>query len=200
VSAIPEPKPSCTPQPQPKPSYTPQPNPYPQRATAWDLPPIPPAPFQAPIAFNPRGPVPVLLSNEFEVAWAKYPNRSQKERALREWGALQPKLADVLKSLKWQVTTEDFQGDACPIFAYYLKDKRWQDELPQAVIDEQNMLKERRKRRLQNYMNTIIEFSPAEAADMLKDAHKEFKDDPNTARAIAHWEKKQADKAKEKTK
>ena len=180
----------------------PEPNPCPAQPTgAYDLPPVPPAPSRPVVPptpqvnFRPGTVVPGCLQTEFEQAWAKFPNHQQKERALREWGAAQPPLKKVLQSLSWQVTTEEF-GAECPIFFYYLKDKRWEDELPPAVIEEQQRLKDLRKKRLQNYMNAIIELSPARAAEVLTFNAVEFKDDPNVARAIAHWEKKQKETTK----
>jgi hypothetical protein len=184
VSAVPEQKQ------KPEHSYSPT-HPYPQPTTEWDLPPVPPPPSQTQLRFNPRGPVPVLLANEFEQAWAKYPNHMQKERALREWGAQQPKLADVLKALAWQVTTEEFQGSACPIFAYYLKDKRWQDELPPAIVEEQERLEAMRMARLKIFVNSVCS-DGLEHCKLFKQAYAEFKDHPLTTKAQQIWEQKQA--------
>ena len=74
-----------------------------------------------------------IVDQEFESFWSAYPKKVAKQDALKAWGQVTPDLQAVLDSLRWQRKQEDWTKDAgkfVPYPATWLRDKRWQDEMP----------------------------------------------------------------------
>lgn len=70
-------------------------------------------------------------ADDFEKAWAVYPRKVGKAKALSAWKKASPPVDAVLSALSWQVTqpqwTKD-RGEFVPHMATWLNQRRWEDE------------------------------------------------------------------------
>lgn len=69
-------------------------------------------------------------SDEFEEFWMVYPKKTGKGGAYSSWRKQHPPAKQVLKSLEWQIKSEDWTkqgGQYIPLPATYLNQRRWED-------------------------------------------------------------------------
>ena len=69
-------------------------------------------------------------SDEFEEFWKAYPKKTGKGGAYASWKKLHPPAKQVLKSLGWQINSEQWKkenGQFIPNPATYLNQRRWED-------------------------------------------------------------------------
>jgi uncharacterized protein YdaU (DUF1376 family) len=70
--------------------------------------------------------------NGFEDFWKAYPNKKDKQKAMKAWAKHQPDLAKVLKALKTQKNSEQWKKDDgrfIPLPTTWLNGARWEDEI-----------------------------------------------------------------------
>lgn len=70
-------------------------------------------------------------SCDFDEFWKFYPNKTGKQAALKSWKKEKPDIDSVLKTLSWQVDTEQWKKDGgkfIPNPSTYLNQHRWEDE------------------------------------------------------------------------
>ena len=70
--------------------------------------------------------------NGFEDFWKAYPNKKDKQKAIKAWQKHQPDLPKVLKALKSQKNSEQWQKDEgrfIPLPTTWLNGARWEDEI-----------------------------------------------------------------------
>lgn len=73
------------------------------------------------------------LDDGFLEFWNKYPKKTGKDEAHKSWKKKKPNVDHVLKTLAWQVESEQWtkqQGQFIPNPTTYLNQGRWQDEPP----------------------------------------------------------------------
>lgn len=67
----------------------------------------------------------------FDEFWLAYPKKVGKGQAIKTWAKINPPIAEILKSLAWQKTSEQWMKDAgqfIPNPSTYLNQQRWLDE------------------------------------------------------------------------
>lgn len=67
-------------------------------------------------------------SDEFIRFWNNYPKKVGKDKAWQLWKKLKPDIADVLKAVSWQRSTEQWINNFIPNPETYLNQGRWKDE------------------------------------------------------------------------
>jgi uncharacterized protein YdaU (DUF1376 family) len=70
--------------------------------------------------------------NGFEEFWKAYPNKKDKQKAIKAWAKHQPDLSKVLKALKAQKNSEQWKkdnGQYIPLPTTWLNGARWEDEV-----------------------------------------------------------------------
>ena len=76
-------------------------------------------------------------SEDFNSVWAKYPKKVSKGEAWEAWQKVKPPVYEVLKTLNWQITSQQWTqegGKWVPNLATYLNKRKWQDEQADTVI------------------------------------------------------------------
>jgi uncharacterized protein YdaU (DUF1376 family) len=68
------------------------------------------------------------LDDGFDEFWNYYPKKVGKDKAKTEWNKKKPHIDDVLKALKWQKDSDQWDKGFIPNPATYLSQGRWQDE------------------------------------------------------------------------
>ena len=70
--------------------------------------------------------------NGFDKFWEAYPNKKDKQKAIKAWAKHQPNLPKVLKALKAQKNSEQWKkdnGQYIPLPTTWLNGARWEDEV-----------------------------------------------------------------------
>jgi len=70
--------------------------------------------------------------NGFDKFWEAYPNKKDKQKAIKAWVKYQPDIADVLKAIVTQKNSEQWQKDNgrfIPLPTTWLNGARWEDDL-----------------------------------------------------------------------
>ena len=70
---------------------------------------------------------------DFLEFWKSYPRKIAKKDAYKAWKKQNPPLEDCLKTLEWQIKSDDWtkeKGQYIPHPATWINDGRWQDEIP----------------------------------------------------------------------
>jgi uncharacterized protein YdaU (DUF1376 family) len=68
------------------------------------------------------------LDDGFDEFWNYYPKKVGKDKAKTEWNKKKPHIDDVLKALKWQKDSEQWDKGFIPNPATYISQGRWKDE------------------------------------------------------------------------
>ena len=70
--------------------------------------------------------------NGFDKFWEAYPNKKDKQKAIKAWVKQQPNIVDVLKAIVVQKNSEQWQKDNgrfIPLPTTWLNGARWEDDL-----------------------------------------------------------------------
>lgn len=67
-------------------------------------------------------------TEEFDIFWNSYPNKTGKQDALKKWVKIKPSLQKILDALQWQKRSQQWQQGYIPNPATYLNQHRWEDE------------------------------------------------------------------------
>lgn len=70
--------------------------------------------------------------NGFDKFWEAYPNKKDKQKAIKAWVKYQPDIVDVLKAIVIQKNSEQWQKDNgryIPLPTTWLNGARWEDDL-----------------------------------------------------------------------
>jgi hypothetical protein len=69
-------------------------------------------------------------SEDFDLFWEMYPNKSAKATALIAWNKTKPAIIDVVHALDWQTKQENWTkegGKYIPMGSTYINQRRWED-------------------------------------------------------------------------
>ena len=81
-----------------------------------------------------------LSTQDFELFWESYPNKTAKHVALIAWTKTKPPVIDVMHALDWQKKQQQWlneNGKYIPHAATYLNQRRWEDVPQITVIKEE---------------------------------------------------------------
>jgi hypothetical protein len=70
--------------------------------------------------------------NGFDKFWEAYPNKKDKQKAIKAWVKHQPNIVDVLKAIVIQKNSEQWKknnGQYIPLPTTWLNGARWEDEI-----------------------------------------------------------------------
>mgnify|MGYP006080094703 FL=1 len=70
--------------------------------------------------------------NGFDKFWESYPNKKDKQKAIKAWAKYQPDIVDILKALVIQKNSEEWKKDNgryIPLPTTWLNGARWEDEV-----------------------------------------------------------------------
>jgi len=81
-------------------------------------------------------------SEDFDLFWEMYPNKSAKATALIAWNKAKPAIIDVVHALDWQTKQENWTkegGKYIPMGSTYINQARWTDEKPIVIVHKKSL-------------------------------------------------------------
>ena len=82
---------------------------------------------------------PCPFDDGFDQFWKVYPRKTAKTAAVKAWAKHHPPIEKVLKTLSWQISSDDWKKDSgkfIPHPATWLNAGRWEDEAPAVRAEE----------------------------------------------------------------